>query len=179
MCDGLSDGLLAGHLSGPQRIISGTGRRGPRGAPDRGIVPADMDSSTEQLYAMLNRKWQPDDDRHALILDGDDHFVWVGGTTAGPDSPIEYNAHRPEPSIGKWSVEDTKLVLRSGLTGKVEYAIEPNDAGDELTLTDQDGRSRHFTRVGETPTEHPASRAARRAKFGLPPGGGARLNGVG
>ena len=129
-----------------------------------------MDSSTEQLYARLNRKWQPDDDRHALILDGDGHFVWVGETTAGPDTRIEYNADRPEPSSGEWSVEGTKLVLRSGLTGKrVEHAVEVNADGTELTLTDQDGRSRHFTRVGEAPTEHPASKAARRAKFGLPP----------
>ena len=131
-----------------------------------------MDSPTEQqLYATLNRKWQPDDDdRHALILDGDDHFVWVGEATTDPDTPIDYNPGRPEPSIGEWSVEDTKLVLRSRLTGdRVEYAVELNDAGDELTLTDQDGNSQRFTRVGETPTDHPASRAARRAKFGLPP----------
>ena len=129
-----------------------------------------MDSSIVNLYARLNRKWQPDDDRHALILDGDCHFVWVGQTTAGPDAPLEYGADRPEPSIGKWSLEGAKLVLCSGLTGKrVEYAVKLNDAGDELILTEPNGRSRHFTRAGETPTEHPASRAARRAKFGLAP----------
>ena len=129
-----------------------------------------MDSSTEQLCAILNRKWQPDDDQHALILDGDGHFVWVGEVTVGPDTPIKYEDDRPKPSSGEWSVEGTKLVLRSGLIkGRIEYAVEHNADGDELTLTGPDGRSRRFTRAGDTQNEHPASRAARLTKFGLPP----------
>ena len=42
-----------------------------------------------------------------------------------------------QPSIGEWSVEGTKLVLRSGLTeDRVEYAVEHNADGTELTRTD-------------------------------------------
>ena len=125
-----------------------------------------MNSSTKQLYAILNRKWQPDDDdRHVLQLDGPSKpggectFVWIH---RGSDFPFD----RPEPSTGKWSVEVAKLVLRSELTDdRVEYAVEHNADGTELTLTDQDGIPRRFTQVGETPTEHPASKAARRTKF--------------
>ena len=128
-----------------------------------------MDSSTEQLCAILNRKWQPDDDQHALILDGGGHFEWVGEVTVGPDTPIKYEDDRPKPPSGEWSVEGTKLVLRSRLNkGRVEYAVEHNADGDELTLTGPDGRSRRFTRASDTEIEHP-SRAARRTKFGLPP----------
>ena len=131
-----------------------------------------MNSSTEQLYAILNRKWQPDDDRYVLELDGPEPdgkctFAWID-TAHG--YPLDFPLDRPEPSIGEWSVEGAKLVLRSGLTeDRDEYAVEHNADGDELTLTDPDGRSRRFTRAGETETEHPASKAARYAKYGLPP----------
>ena len=122
---------------------------------------------SSKLYAILNGKWQPDGDvGHALILDGDGHFTWVG------DNLGDYN-HDPrrQPSYGQWSVEGTKLVLR-GSTVKVEpikYAVEYNAAETEITLTPPDGLSRRFTRPGETQTEHPDRRADRCARFGLPP----------
>ena len=92
--------------------------------------------------------------------DGKCTFSWIHSAHSYPlDIPFD----RPEPSIGEWSVEGTKLVLRSGLTeDRVEYAVEHNADGTGLTLTDQDGRSRRFTRAGETPKEHPA-------RYGLPP----------
>ena len=132
-----------------------------------------MDNS--KLYAILNGKWQPDDDgRHALILNGDGHFTWVRKVTLGPDNPIKYEDDRPQPSVGKWSVEGSKLVLRgSRMDGdrveRIAHTIEYKAAGTEITLTSPDGMSRRFTRAGDTSTEHPARSAHRRARFGLPP----------
>ena len=128
-----------------------------------------------KLHAILNGKWQPDDDNlHALILDGDGHFTWGRRVTVGPDTPIKYEDGRPQPSVGEWSVEGSKLVLRgSRMHGnpveRIEYTVEYKAARTELTLTSPDGMSRRFTRAGDTPTEHPARRADRRARFGLPP----------
>ena len=75
----------------------------PRAAT-AGYSSADMNSSTEQLYAILNRKWQPDDDdRYVLELDGPEpdgkcKFAWI-------DTAHAYPPDRPEPSIGEWSME--------------------------------------------------------------------------
>ena len=132
-----------------------------------------MDSSA--LYSNLNGKWQPDDDdQYTLILDGDGHFTWVGEVAVGPDTPVKYEDDRPQPSLGEWSVEDAKLVLRGSRVNvdrieRIEHAVEHNAAGTKLTLTRPDGMARRFTRVGDTRTEHPARRADRRARFGLPP----------
>ena len=94
---------------------------------------------SEQLDAILNGKWQPaDDDRYALILDGDCRFTWVGGVTAGPETRLKYVDDKPQPSSGTWSVEGDQLVLRSGVS-----------------------KARRFTRAGDTPKEHPARRARR------------------
>lgn len=133
-----------------------------------------MDSST--LCATLNGKWQPDDDhRHKLILNGDGHFTWVGEVSVGPNTPVEFDDDRPLPSVGTWSVEDSKLVLNSSRAngdrdGRIEYTVKYNAAGTEITLTTPDGVSRRFTRLGDTRTEHPSREAARRARFGLTPG---------
>ena len=133
-----------------------------------------MDNS--KLYAILNGKWQPDDDNpHPLILDGDGRFTRGRRGTVGPDTPIKYEDDRPQPSVGEWSVEGTKLVLHGsrmdgGRVERIEYTVEYNAAGTELTLTSPDGMSRRFTRAGDSPTEHPARRADRRARFGFPLG---------
>ena len=129
-----------------------------------------MDSSTEQLYAILNGRWQPDDDdRYVLQLDGPCKpdgkckFAWIHTAHSHPHG-------RPQPSIGEWSVEGTKLVLRSGLNeNRVEHTVKHNADGTELTLTQPSGRSQRFTRTGDTPNDHPARKAARRTRFGLPP----------
>ena len=133
-----------------------------------------MDSSTEQLYEILNGRWKPDGDRHALILDGDCRFAWVGGVILGPNTPTKYEDNRPKPSSGDWSVECTKLVLRGpgenvDRVERIEYTVEHNSDGTELTLTDPSGRSQRLSRTGDTEKEHPARTAARRAKFGLSP----------
>ena len=119
-----------------------------------------MDSSTEQLYEILNGRWKPDGDRHALILDGDCRFAWVGGVILGANIPIKYEDDRPKPSSGDWSVECTKLVLRGpgenvDRVERIEYTVEHNSDGTELTLTDPSGRSQRLSRTGDTEKEHP------------------------
>ena len=127
-----------------------------------------MSSSDQQLSAILNGKWQPhDDDKYKLMLDGDPRrrFSWVGGAVAGSDTPTEYNV-KPQPSSGTWFVEGSTLVL-CGQGERIAHTIEHNVDGTEITLTRRpNGRSRRFTRTGDTPTEHPARKAARERHLG-------------
>ena len=114
-------------------------------------------SHAEQLYPILQGKWQPDDDGlHALMLNGpsDDGkrlFSWLRTDHGRPGT---YKDVRPQPSMGTWCVVETKLVL-CDLNERIEYtvAVEHNSKMPKiitLTRTD-DGTSMRYIRSRSTP----------------------------